>query len=321
MGALSGFFSRNWTLKLSAFGVALLLWVAVRAEAPNRQEVSAIPIRVDLADPEWALDGTPSPASVTVRFGGPSRELIRMAVDRPSIVVPLDEVNSADTAVVLSNAWVRIQGRQGVVVEEILPRAVRITLQPVERMTLPAAPRFEGDLPDDLALAGAPQVVPSEIRVIGPRNRIAEIDSVPLTPADLSGIVGSGRVLVQVDTTALPGVNVQPLTAEVDFRVEDRIERVVSGIPIVLPEELQDFEGLVLRPATASVIVRGARSVVEGADPTRFRMVARLESSDVPEPGGEAEFPIYLEGLPALLQAEIQQSVVTVANESEEPAP
>jgi len=50
VGYLSGFFSRNWTLKLSAFGIALLLWVAVRAEAPNRQELTGVPVRVELAD-------------------------------------------------------------------------------------------------------------------------------------------------------------------------------------------------------------------------------------------------------------------------------
>ena len=41
--SLSGLFSRNWFLKLSAFVVALLLWIAVRAEAPSRQELFGIP--------------------------------------------------------------------------------------------------------------------------------------------------------------------------------------------------------------------------------------------------------------------------------------
>ena len=147
MGSLSGFFSRNWTLKLSAFGVALLLWVAVRAEAPTRQELRDISVRVEVGDPEWALVGGPMPPTVTVRLGGPSRELIAMAVDRPTIVIPLEAVTSGDTAVSLSNSWVRVQDRPGVVVEEIQPSSVRLTLEPIERVMLPVATRIEGELP------------------------------------------------------------------------------------------------------------------------------------------------------------------------------
>jgi hypothetical protein len=69
---------------------------------------------------------------------------------------------------------------------------------------------------------------------------------------------------------------------------------------------------LELRPATASVIVRGARSLVDRADPTLFELVVRIEPDDVPEPGDEAEFPIALEGLPPLIEGELQQSLVTV---------
>ena len=53
MGSLSGFFSRNLTLKLAAFGVALLLWVAVRAETPSIQDFPGVPVQVAVSDPMW----------------------------------------------------------------------------------------------------------------------------------------------------------------------------------------------------------------------------------------------------------------------------
>jgi len=122
----------------------------------------------------------------------------------------------------------------------------------------------------------------------------------------------SGRVSVGVDTTGLVGLMVQPLTVDLDIPFEDRIERVMSGIPIVLPPGLTELDELELQPSIASVIVRGARSLVDRADPTAFELVVRIEPDDVPQPGGEAEFPVALEGLPALVGGEPQQSVVMV---------
>ncbi len=312
MGSLSGFLSRNLTLKLSAFGVALLLWVAVRAEAPSRQELRDIPVRVDLGDPQWAVNGLPSPSTVTVRLGGPSRELLGMALDRPTVVIPMDQVTSSDTLVQLSTSWVRIQDRPGVIVEDIQPSSVRLDLEPVERVTLPVASRLEGELPEGFAMAGPPATFPEGVRVSGPRSRVTELDSVPLVPIDLSAVSESGRVNVAVDTTVLAGLLVQPRSVELDIPLEDRIERVMSGIPIVLPPGLTEVAQLELRPPTASVIVTGARSSVDRADPTLFRLVVRIEPEDVPDPGSEAEFSVALEGLPPMVRGEPQQSVVTV---------
>jgi hypothetical protein len=124
--------------------------------------------------------------------------------------------------------------------------------------------------------------------------------------------MGSGRVAVAVDTAGLTGMGTTPDSVGVEIRIEDEVERVVSGIPVVLPETLASEDDLELRPTTASVIVRGARSVVDRADPTLFRLVVRAESGDLPQPGAEREFPVSLNGLPALVRGEPQQSVVTV---------
>jgi len=317
VGYLSGFFSRNWTLKLSAFGIALLLWVAVRAEAPNRQELTGVPVRVELADPQWALVGDPTPTTVTVRFGGPSRELIRLALERPTVVIPLEEVMSGDTVVLLRNAWVRLQDRPGVIAEDIQPSSVRLTLEPVERADLPPAPRWEGDLPDHLAFTALPVIEPPLVRISGPRSRLLPIDSIPLRPVDLSQVTGSGRIIVEVDTSLFPGLEIQPTSLEAEVVVEDRVERMISGIPVVLPEGIGADGGFQLRPATGAVLISGARSAVERADPTTFRLVLEVEAGGLPPAGDEAAFPIRLAGLPPLLEAEVRIDGAILRNTAE----
>ncbi|MEX2295097.1 MAG: hypothetical protein WD804_02160 [Gemmatimonadota bacterium] len=318
MPSFSGFFSRNWSLKVSAFGIALLLWVAVRAEAPNRQELPGVPVRVDLLDPQWALMGDPTPTTVTVRFGGPSRELISMALERPAIVIPLEDVTSGDTVVVLRTSWVRIQDRPDVIAEDIQPSSVRISLEPVERAERPAVPRWEGELPDHLALAAPPRLEPGSVRVSGPRSRLALVDSISLLPMNLGSVTASGSFPVEVNPAGLEGLQVQPMMLQAELRVEDRTERMVSGIPIVLPESLAGNPALTLRPATGAVVLRGARSVVERADPTTLRFVVQVEAGSLPGAGQEGEFPLVLTGLPSLVEGELRVTTAVVRNRSQD---
>ena len=314
MGSFSGLLTRRWTLKLAAFAVALLLWVAVRAEAPNRQELTGVPVMVDLEDPGWALVGEPMPTTVTVRFGGTSRDLLGMAVDRPSVVVPLAEVASPDTAVILRNQWVRIPDRPGVIVEDIQPSSIRLTLEPIERVEVPVALRLEGGLPSHLAMAAPPQVEPGTVRVGGPRSRVSRLDSIPLASLDLSQVSSSGRIPVEVQSEALGGLQVQPVEVTVALQVEDRIERMVSGVPVLLPETLRTNDDLRVLPGAGSVLLSGPRSIVERADPTLLELVVQLNAEGPPGPGNEGRFPVTLVGVPAFLTGEPQQSEVTVRN-------
>jgi YbbR domain-containing protein len=316
---LSSFIGNNWTLKVSAIGIALLLWVAIRVDAPNRHDLANVPVRVDLQDPQWALLEDPMPSSVMVRMSGPSGELIRIVGERPSVVIPLDDIASSDTTVMLRTQWLRVQDRAGVVVEGIQPATVRLLLEPVERLSLPAAPRLEGELPRGLALLAAPTADPPEFRVIGPRSHLVDLDSVPLLPLDLSRVSESGAVSVGVDTARVSGIHVQPLTGRVMIQVEERIERVVSGIPVTFPLELGEVSGyLEIRPATVSVILRGARSVVEGTDLRSLRPVVQAEMEDLPGPGEEGSFSLRLAGLPELLEGTLQQSEVVIRRPEED---
>lgn len=313
MRSLSGLIGHNWTLKASALGIALLLWVAVRVDAPSRHDLTNVPVRVELQDPQWALLGDPTPSSVMVRVSGSSGELIRIVGERPAVVIPLDEIASPDTTVLLRTQWLRVQDRGGVVVEGIQPATVHLTLEPVERLSLPPAPNLAGTLPGRLALARRPESIPPEVRVIGPRSRVVELDSVPLVPLDLSNISNSGRVTVAVDTARLSGLTIQPSMVTVDLLLEDRIERVVTGLPVVLPTELGVSAADVrIEPATVSVILRGARSVVEGTDPRALRVVVQVDEEGLPGPGEDGSFLIRLMGLPDLLEGTLQQSEIVL---------
>jgi hypothetical protein len=74
--------TRDWALKLTALALATLMWVTVRRDAPATWR-SDIPVRVVNNDAGWVVADTPAPRTVTIRFSGPYRELLRTAL-RPA---------------------------------------------------------------------------------------------------------------------------------------------------------------------------------------------------------------------------------------------
>ncbi len=207
--------TRDWALKLLALGLAFLLWTVVRADAPERITIRNVPIRVDNEDPAWVLAAQPEPATATVTFTGPLRDLIRIAAERPEIVVPLEDVTDSVEIVLLRPGWVRSAGGfEGTRVGDLRPESVRLSFQRIDTDLIPVAVRLSGALPQGFEIEGAPFVDPPAVRASGAEGRLAETDSIRLPPIDLTGRVGTDTVLVAVDTTGL-GLLVSPLAVRV----------------------------------------------------------------------------------------------------------
>ena len=204
---------------LAALALAVVLWVVVQMEQPERRAFDGVPVRVQLNDPQWAVAGTPIPSSATVRLAGTARQLLRLAGNQPSIMVPVDAVGSADTSFVIDRNWVRLQGIEGLVVEAVEPAAVTISFEPMVAVEVAVSPTVVGEPRDDLTLVAPPTASPASIRVIGPASRVAELRNIRLDPVDLSSIARSQVVRVGVgEGIAGELISFSPDTVEV--RVE-----------------------------------------------------------------------------------------------------
>lgn len=303
------FVSRNWKLKLAALGLALLLWTSLRVEALDRQSLPSVPVRVQLNDPQWALAADPEPATVEVRFSGPARELLSLYLERPTVTVPVDEVSSADSTVLLRSEWVRLPNRPGVAVEEIEPRSVRLGFEPITQGVVPLALRLQGDPPEGMALADPVSVNPDFARVSGPQSQIEEADSLPLRPLNLAEIDSAGTYRVPVDTSGLSGVVISPATARVTVPLEARVERTVGRVPVTPPA---GFPGVRSDPLGVPVVVSGARSRVEALDSTILRVEVPLSAVQGLGEGEERRAQVVVRGIPRLLEARPGVDSVTV---------
>lgn len=212
MRGLLDWLTHNWTLKLAALALAIVLWSLVKSEELTRVTIPDIPVEVLLRDPGWDLAGQPSPSTVNVDFTGPVREVVRLAVERPRVVIPVDQVTDSVEVLVLRTAWVQLYGSlTRTRAEDIRPSTVRLVFDPVSTRLVPLALPTRGTLPPGIALTGPVRIQPPSVRVSGPKRRLETLDSIELPPLDLTHVTGPTTLRVGVDTAGL-GLLVAPTT-------------------------------------------------------------------------------------------------------------
>ncbi len=300
MSIVPGVLASNWRLKILALAMAVLLWTVPRFEAQSSQVLEDVPVRVDLADPNWALVGEPSPARVSVTLSGPARDLIAIGVDGPPVLVPVGEVSSSDTVVLLRPSWFRGSGRDGVVVEDLRPGAVSLRFERIEERRIPFSAPFFGNLPQGVSMAGLPRITPPMATVFGPAGRFQGVVSIPLVSLDLAQVLGSGPFPLTVDTAELEGLDVLPLEASVEIPTEPTLIREFTDQPLVLPL-LDSPPQLQTRPAMVTVVLEGARSLVENLDPSNLRVTVPRGRANL-APGQEERLVVVVEGVPELVE-------------------
>lgn len=292
----------NWRLKLSALGLSVLLWALVQTEPANQETFASVPIRFQIADTAWMLANEPDPTTVEVRFGGPAREIIRLAREGTTIRIPISEVGSRDSIIALRREWVQLHERPGLIVESITPQEIRVSFEESEVRMVPVASRLIGRVPDHLALAAEIDMSPEVVRVQGPRSRVSMLDSLSLVPFDLAGITRSGAFSIPIDTVGLMGASVVPATATLGVRVEGLVERVLEGITVMaipMPGEAD----VIVEPEEVQLRLVGARSLVTSLDPEMLRVWVPPEFLQGMAPGEERTVRVQIEGVPPLVTA------------------
>ena len=305
MKIFPGVLTRNWQLKLSALGLTVLLWTVPELGKEGSQVLENIPVKVQLNDPAWALMGEPFPASIQVTLSGPSRDLIALGLDQPSIVIPVDQVSASDTVVLLRNQWVRMSVGEEVVVEGLSPNLVNLSFEPMRVGVVTLLPRLSGALPEGLSLARLPEVTPNLVQVSGPSSRVGVLVSLYLSALDLSRVGGSGDFVLPLDTAGLSGLAFSPQAASVHIEVEETVERTFTDLPLTFPVFPVDPQSQA-RPSVATVILTGARSLVEGVDSLQLRVTFSRVAAAALSPGEEQRISLSVEGVPELVAVRVE---------------
>jgi YbbR domain-containing protein len=207
----------------------------------------------------------------------------------------MDEVSSGDTTVQLRPSWFRVSGRE-VVVEDMTPGVVSISFEPIVRRQVNLSVQMTGTPPQGVSLAGPPVIDPPDVTVVGSASWFQGLDYLELVPFDLSRLIDTGPYSLGVDTTGLSGVDILPMEASVSVPVEPTATREFLDQVVVVPSLPSDPQ-LQVRPATVTVVLVGARSLIEAVDPADLRVTVPIGLASL-APGREERVSVVLEGIP-----------------------
>jgi hypothetical protein len=302
----------NWRLKLAALGLAVLIWAAVSAEQVTSQW---IPVRIDpvVRDPEFVLTGAPDPAEVRVRFSGPGRELWELALDRPTIVLPLRDIGGR-RAFALDASMLRIPRGLSVNVQDIRPAVVRVDVQRLASRVVPVRARVGARSAQRYVVGDNLEVLPAEVRVTGPADRLAALDSVDTRGFDIVPDDSTFSQEVALDTAGMEGLSFSRTRVRVSGPVDVRGERSLGPVTVYVPD------GLVATPAQVPVRVSGAQRVLGRVSPGEVRAFVPRDSLPPVVPPEGVDAPLLLDGLPSAARARAVPARVRVYPEGAAPA-
>lgn len=303
----------NWRLKLAAVALAVLIWAVVSAEQVTSQW---IPVRVDpvVRDPEFVVTGPAEPAVVSVQVAGPGRELWELAINRPSLVLPVRDVDERRTFG-LDPSMVRLPQGLAVSVRDVRPSVVTLNLERLASRVVPVRARIAGRSLQRYVIGQDLVILPAEVRVTGPADRVARLRSVTTRSFDVVPDDSTFSHEVALDTAELAGLSLTRGRVRVSGSVDRRVERTVGPVAVDAPDGMQ------AQPAQVSVRMAGPERVLRRVLPGALRAVVAADSLPSPLPAGGVEARPVIQGVPAEVSAAVVPERVRVFGPGSAPAP
>lgn len=242
---------KNLSLKLTALGLALLLWFHV---ATNREYDYPITLTLTAGVvPDGFTLAEPLPEEIKVLLHGTGKELVRLLWNEGRARILLEPWMegaypvSADRIQVDLNADLRVK-------QIIEPTTFMVHVDTVIERRIQV--QFEGEYVTAAgkSLVRPPQLDPEFVTLHGPRSRLNRIGSVGIESVDFDVLEGSSRVLAKVNLSDSFGVVAAPSSVHVQFEVADSERRVVKGVSVDVPQ------GWIAEPSTITLTVSGAES-------------------------------------------------------------
>jgi YbbR domain-containing protein len=302
--------THNASLKFAALAAAVFLWAITPSDRTERESLTSVPVRVQVADLDWRLAEAPFPAEVSVRLSGPAREMIRLAREGATVRVPVETVLDADTTLSLRRDWVTLGSTSGLVVDEIQPGSVELRFEAVASAVLAVDLRLAGSLPEGLSLEAAPTVTPEVVRARGPERLLGGVEVIGTRVLDLADITESGSRYVPLDTAGLGLPLLDRREVSVTFRVGETVDRDIAAAPLRFVGPSADQYAM--NPGAVPVRVEGAAQRVGSVDPGELGLVVDTRNIGILPVGESRRVPVEVLDPPAFLRVTPLVDSVTV---------
>jgi YbbR domain-containing protein len=260
--AVRKIFLEDWSLKLLALAITLILWFAVTGQ--NKPLTIRTGVQLNLIRPSNLDISNDPPKTIEVVLTGSRPNLQSLSPLDLVATVDVSDHPAGERIIRLTLDRVTMQLPDGVKIESFQPSTIPIRLEARMERQVPVEVKTEGTPADGFEVYGINPTQPT-VRVRGPASRIEALLKAPTESISLSGRKESftaSRVAIDI-----PDQKIEVLDPLVDLTIEvgeKRGEKSFSGV------QARAISGVEVRPATAEVTLAGPASVL-----------AELRSEDV----------------------------------------
>ncbi len=253
-------FLEDWITKTVAVAITLALWLGVTGlRSPITVRFGSVPLTIRYSNNTEVTNSPVQEIELTVT--GDKRKIDQINKNDLVVLLDLTDVPAGDRTVQLTPETVNIELPTGVKLEAVQPSKIAVKLEPVEEREIPVKIETEGALPENFEIYSQ-TVAPSKVRVRGPRSFVKSLDSVSTERINLDNRQTDFAVRQAELNLVNPKVVLLDTIVDVFFKIgEKRIERLFL-VPV-------KTDG---KSRTATVVLYGARSVLEGIEPETLQI-------------------------------------------------
>ncbi len=166
-------FLEDWSLKLLALAITVVLWLAVTGQnKPVTLRVSGV--QLNFLRPEGLEISNEPPGTVDVILTGSKDKLDRIGPRDLVATVDLSDQKAGERVVKLSLDRVKMDLLEDVKIQAFYPATIPVRLEPIEETAMDVEVKFEGKLPEGYEVVSV-SVNPARVRLRGPADRIAAL--------------------------------------------------------------------------------------------------------------------------------------------------
>jgi YbbR domain-containing protein len=178
--------TENMGVKITALLLAVALYFHVVTEQPQEKVLGFPLVMQGLAD-TLAMQ-TPPPTTIGVKVRGTGKQILRLSIVRPKVVLDLSGVSVGQFQRTMTAADFQAITSEGVdVAGPYMPPRIELTIEPRAEVEVPVAVRYKGEPAPGFFTQGDPQITPDRVRISGPRSWVKARDSVETEPITIAG--------------------------------------------------------------------------------------------------------------------------------------
>lgn len=261
-------FTKNWSLKLISFVLAVGLWYYAVGEE-GIQVTRVVPLQLEVKNPQMSILKT-SARNVQVTFMAP-RALVSeiTSEDIQAVHVISGDINKAgDYSFRLEGSEIKVNNPQ-IRIIRIEPETLQVTLDELIVKKMEIKPAFIGDPAFGYKLKTEEiQLNPNAVLVEGPKGKLEQLDGIKSEKINLVGRTRSFRQTISLQLP--PNVKLSGGETLVDLYVpiiEESDEKRMDDIPVKVVKNSGENQKIDVVPPKISFSVRGSKKQLEKISP------------------------------------------------------